>query len=238
MRIMLQPTNPALHLLCVGHSYSCSVDNVALRDDQGHNVVQNGDFSGAELGWTEWSFDINNPGQKAVLSDATATSEAPAGASGQFLCISGSGGVAQGGIWQELTLQTGKHYELNGVFKGFGQVSWCEVYLVTQQPDDGVDTMPTPDVHYGFQSTTYAADKAFFESLGTMALEVRADVRDWLTTTNGPSSQESGISCGCPALPRMQRAVIMVAIVLLGLTKVWVKISVVQTLHPLRLDVS
>lgn len=164
---------------CCGGNLDVSIDSITLKDEDGKELVVNGEF-GSDSGWTRWSaaeavtFDFNN-------SDAA---KMPTGSNGAVLNLTG-GSDTNGGIFQAITLEGGKNYAFNGVFKDNGSAnSWAEIYIVEDMPIDGVDvsgkdTVPAVD----FANAPIADIEAIFQLYGSVEYQIHQPVKDALTAT-------------------------------------------------------
>jgi len=115
--------------------------------------MENGNF---------WSTNKCNPADVSTFS-WNYTANAPTGGAGGNLRIQTTGTGFNTAIYQELTLKAGYTYLFDGFFKDVKGVSdyWCEGFIGTVIPTDGVDYTPTQgtkifgiDTWNGLQSLT------------------------------------------------------------------------------------
>ena len=115
--------------------------------------MENGNF---------WSTNRCNPADVSTFS-WNYTGNAPTGAAGGNLRIQTTGTGFNTAIYQEVTLKAGYTYLFDGFFKDIKGVSdyWCEGFIGTVIPTDGVDYTPTQgtkifgmDTWNGLQSLT------------------------------------------------------------------------------------
>lgn len=115
--------------------------------------MENGNF---------WSTNKCNPADVSTF-EWNYTANAPTGAAGGNLRIQTTGKGFNTAIYQEVTLKAGYTYLFDGFFKDVKGVSdyWCEGFIGTVIPTDGVDYTPTQgtkifgmDTWNGLQSLT------------------------------------------------------------------------------------
>ena len=126
---------------CCNGRLDTSVDKVSLLDDQGKELLINGNF-GSGGNWTTW----NVSGALTLDYNYTVQSGLPEGSDGPALRMTGTTNAEvadiNGGIYQVVTLEEGRNYTFSGVFKDNGGTdTWAEFYLVADIPVDGVDIL-------------------------------------------------------------------------------------------------
>lgn len=165
---------------CCGGALDVVYDQISLKDDiTGAEMVVNGGF-GSNAGWTQW----NIAGTQAF--DFNYTANTPTGGVGGGFRVTGPD-FNNGGIYQALTLQSGRTYTLSGVFKDVGSApfsSWAEIYLVANQPVPGVDITGSALPNLNFGTAPVSEIEALFRSFGTVEYDVHLDLQHWMTTND------------------------------------------------------
>jgi len=163
---------------CCGGALDVVYDQISLKDDvTGQEMVVNGGF-GSSDGWTEW----NIAGTQAF--DYNYTANTPTGGVGGGFRVTGPD-FNNGGIYQAITLQSGRNYTLSGVFKDTGSApasSWAELYLVANAPVPGVDITGSAVPNLNFATAASSEIEALFQSFGTIDNDVHLDLQHWMTT--------------------------------------------------------
>ena len=168
---------------CCEGKLDTSLDSLSLKDEEGNELIANGDF-GSSSNWTTWyasdspSFDFNYVDNTTV----------PAGASGPVLRMTGTTNASateiNGGIYQAITLDGEKNYTLSGVFKdNGGSNTWAEIYIVREKPIDGKDVVEeelVPSVD--FATAPMADIESVFTLYGTVEYEIHEALRQALTS--------------------------------------------------------
>lgn len=163
---------------CCGGAVDVVYDEISLKDDlTGAEMVVNGGF-GSNAGWTEW----NISGTQTI--DYNYSADGPSGGVGPGLRMTGPD-FNNGGVYQAITLESGRTYTLSGFFKDTGSAawsSWAEIYLVADEPVPGVDITGAglPDLDFG--SADISEIEALFQSFGTVEYDVHLDLLHWMTT--------------------------------------------------------
>lgn len=154
-----------------------TLDNVSIvANATDTELVINGSF-GAANGWTEWNVN----GDQSIDYDYQQVAALPTGAEGSVLRLTGAD--VNGGIYQAITLTGGATYTLGGVFKDNNSVnSWAEIYLVSGEPETGVDVTGQTLPQMNFLTAPLEDIEALFESFGSLEYDVHEELMHWLTT--------------------------------------------------------
>lgn len=168
-----------------GSNPDVTFDKISITDTATQaEVLTNGGF-GASTGWTPLTIS----GSLNLDFNDTSAGKAPAGSDGAVLRITRPAGVTgeiNGGVYQAITLQGGKTYALNGLFKDNGSANtWAEMYLVDKPPVPGQDIVDM-NGKVDFTTATVAEIEALFKSYATQAYEVHAGLAQWLTSPTPP----------------------------------------------------
>jgi glucan 1,3-beta-glucosidase len=157
-----------------------SLTNVATKAE----VVTNGGF-GSNSRWTSMMIR----GRLDLDFNHTALGRAPTQSEGAVLRVIrpiGLTGGINGGIYQNITLQGGQSYTLNGVFKdNDSSNAWAEIYLLEREPVQGRDFV-TKSGTLDFATAALSEIEALFRSYASQAYEVHAGLEYWLTSNTQP----------------------------------------------------
>jgi endoglucanase len=163
---------------CCGGTLDVVYDEISFKDDvTGAEMVVNGGF-GSGAGWTEW----NIAGTQTF--DFNYTANTPSGGAGGGYRVTGPD-FNNGGIYQAITLQSGRTYTLSGVFKDVGSApfsAWAEIYLVADEPVPGVDITGSALPNLDFATAPLSEIEALFQLFGTLEYDVHLDLLHWMTT--------------------------------------------------------
>jgi len=169
---------------CCGGKLDITLDKISLLDDLGNEVIFNGNF-GSQNDWTTWAASS----APTIDFNVTDVDSLPAGSEGAVLRMSGVTDTNitefNGGIYQKITLEGGKNYTLSGVFKDNESVNaWAEIYIVTDEPIDGVDVvseqaLPSVD----FANAPIAEIESVFQLYGTVEYDIHQPLLTAMTAT-------------------------------------------------------
>ncbi|MCK7597639.1 cellulase family glycosylhydrolase [Microbulbifer sp. CAU 1566] len=168
---------------CCDGALDASIDSLSIVDTEtGNELLANGGF-GSESGWTSW-YQSAPPTLNFNATDAALT---PTGSDGPVLHMSGAADV-NGGIYQPVTLESGRNYQFSGVFRDNGSTNaWAEIYLVASQPVDGTDVLAEgPFASLDFNSAPKEEIEALFRAFGSVPYDIHETAREALTAETGP----------------------------------------------------
>lgn len=168
-----------------GSNPDVSFDKISIVDTAtSAELINNGDF-GANAGWTT----LNISGSLALNFNDTSAGKTPAGSSGAVLRITrplGVTGEINGGVYQAITLEGGKTYTLNGVFKDNGSANtWAEMYLLDKPPVAGKDIVDM-NGKVDFTTATVSDIETLFKSYATQPYEVHPGLAKWMVSASAP----------------------------------------------------
>lgn len=167
---------------CCAGSLDVSLDSVSLIDEATESeLIVNGSFDDSSS-WSNWT--VGEP----VTSEFnhSDSNHLPAGSDGGLLRLS-SDGESNGGIYQAITLQGGQTYQFGGVFKdNASESAWAEIYLVQQQPEDGVDITGASLPQLDFENAPIEDIEALFQAFGSLEYDVHEPLKQWLTAEQSP----------------------------------------------------
>jgi glucan 1,3-beta-glucosidase len=182
---------------CCEGTLDVSVDSLSLRDEDGNELIVNGDFGSSE-GWNTWTA----AGAVNINFNMIDTNKLPSDATGAVLNISGQTNTIMpdinGGVYQAVILEEGKTYTISGVHKDNGSTnSWNEIYLVADEPMEGVDVVAEPAVPVvDFVTAPMADIETLFTLFGTIQYDIHQPLMEAMTSTT-PSTLYS-----LPATPQ------------------------------------
>ncbi len=160
-------------------------DEISLvHDTTGQELLTNGGF-GSAAGWSEYHHE------HPVNHDYAHTGLRPTGAVGPALRMYGTAPaahIANGGVYQAVTVTGGESYTLHGVFRDIGSsATWAEVYLGAAPPVDGQDLL-NPDRLPSIDIDTWTQPQieSYLQTLSTMEYDIHDDLMYWLTTAEEP----------------------------------------------------
>lgn len=169
---------------CCDGSLDVTLDNISIIDeDTGHELLLNGGFGDAS-GWSEWQ----QSAPPEIDYDYREADGLPTGGEGAALRLHGGGDV-NGGLYQAVTLESGRDYRISGRFRDNGSASaWAEIYLVAQQPVDGTDVLAEgPFAPLDFNSASPKEIETLFRAFGDTRYDLHEEVRAALNAETGPT---------------------------------------------------
>ncbi|MDC2891212.1 carbohydrate-binding protein [Psychrosphaera algicola] len=151
-------------------------------DEDNNEVLLNGNF-GSDSNWTQWSASA----APAINFNETDVALAPTNADGPVLRMTGTTDATvtefNGGVYQAITLESGKNYTLSGVFKDNASANaHGEFYIVATMPENGVDileeaALPSVD----FVNAPIEEIEAVFQLYGSISYEIHQPLFDAMT---------------------------------------------------------
>ena len=165
----------------VGSEMSTDVvfDEIELTNDEtGENIIINGGFGNAS-GWQEVSILNSLP----TIDYNYVPGEFAGDETGAALRIHAPDGNHNAAIYQPIQVEAGASYTISGKFKDLiGGVTkmWAEIYLVPDEPQQGVDVLGTVLVAPNVNSSTLQEFEAYFSLFADMDYELNHWVIDAL----------------------------------------------------------
>lgn len=143
----------------------------------GEEKLSNGNF-GSTASWTEWA---HAAGVQARDYQYAASAIKLPGSDGDVLRLHGGKDV-NAGVYQSVQLTGGEGYRLGGVFSDNGSHNaWAEIYLVSSEPEPGVDVTGLSVPQILFHSAPLADIENFFSSLATMEYDIHLPLMQAMT---------------------------------------------------------
>lgn len=160
-------------------------DNISITNTvDSTEVIDNGTFESLN-GWNLATIS----GAGDVDFNYSTAGKTPTGSTGTVLHIgrpNGATGEVNVAIYQQITLQGGQTYALNGLFKSNSSVeTWAEMYLIDTVPVAGKDVLDMTG-KVDFATASLADIKALFASFATQELEPHPGLSKWLTSATAP----------------------------------------------------
>jgi glucan 1,3-beta-glucosidase len=155
-------------------------DEIELTNDEtGENIIVNGSFGNAG-GWQAVTIQNSLP----VIDYNYAAGEFAGNDTGAALRISAPNGDHNFALYQAIQVDPGASYTISGKFKDLiGGVTelWAEVYLVPEQPQQGVDVLGTVLKAPNVNLSTAQEFETYFSLFSDMDYEINHWVVDALT---------------------------------------------------------
>lgn len=155
-------------------------DEIELtNDDTGENIIVNGSF-GNTGGWQAVSIQSSLP----AIDYNYAAGEFAGNDTGAALRITAPNGDHNVALYQAIQVEPGASYTISGKFKDLiGGVTelWAEIYLVPEQPQQGVDVLGTVLKAPNVNLSTAQEFETYFSLFADMDYEINHWVVDALT---------------------------------------------------------